>query len=123
MEQLEPESPKPESYSVEVEFETTKCLKTGREIRLKGIPFTVGKIISDKKAELISTTTETQLQSIVNTLPFYMRLVSWRKGNKLPQKQAADKLGVSLRAYQYWESGKTKPANTCIKCVEEKIKQ
>jgi transcriptional regulator with XRE-family HTH domain len=55
-------------------------------------------------------------------MTFPDRIKQWRKAKNLAQKQAADIFGISLRAYQYWESGKTKPAKTCIKCVEEKIK-
>lgn len=33
----------------------------------------------------------------------------WRIGLGLVQKQAADKLSVSVRTYQGWEAGKSQP--------------
>ena len=71
----------------------------------------------------VKTGYEFECKIIWRELKLPEKLKQWRKANNLAQKQAADIFGVTLRAYQYWESGKTKPANTCIKCVEEKIKQ
>jgi transcriptional regulator with XRE-family HTH domain len=45
-------------------------------------------------------------------------LVAWRKGMKWTQTEAAEQLGVSLRAYQDREAGKTKiTRETALACV------
>ena len=50
---------------------------------------------------------------------FSKRLRELRKGNGLTAQYMADKLGISLRAYQFYESGKREPSlQTLVKIAD-----
>ena len=40
---------------------------------------------------------------------FAVRLQELRKEKKVPQKELAERLGISVRAYHYYEEGKRSP--------------
>lgn len=40
---------------------------------------------------------------------FAVRLQELRKARKIPQKELAERLGISVRAYHYYEEGKRYP--------------
>lgn len=40
----------------------------------------------------------------------YTRLFAWRKNERLTQRQAAEKLGISFQAYRLIEAGRLKPS-------------
>lgn len=44
------------------------------------------------------------------SVPFHKLLNQWRLESRLSQDAAAITLGVSLRTYQNWEHGRTKPS-------------
>lgn len=48
----------------------------------------------------------------------HQALKTWRVAQGFNQAQAAEKLGKSLRAYQYWESGHQPIPETVGKLVE-----
>jgi transcriptional regulator with XRE-family HTH domain len=41
-------------------------------------------------------------------------LKRWRKERGLPQKQAADIFGVTVRGYQKWEAGRCVPSELAL---------
>ena len=47
------------------------------------------------------------------------RLKLLRKERKVPQQQLADLMGVKLRGYQYYESGKTEPTIKALIAVAD----
>ena len=43
------------------------------------------------------------------SIPLHKLLIQWRLESRLSQEGAATRLSVSLRTYQNWEHGRTKP--------------
>lgn len=56
------------------------------------------------------------------TLTWKIILKSWRTKAGLLQKEAAEKLGVSVRTYQGWEEGKSTPNRFARVELERRMK-